>query len=688
MKFNFNLKYFISGMIIILLINYNTFIPATKTTNETNSSSTVKAKVGDIIKTIEVSGVAELVDEQNLKFNKTGTITKVNFKAGDSVKKGDIIAEIDNSDGYVSIEEAKINLDNSLLLLQDLMEGADESQILQSKSNIDNAEKNIIIAEQELINLKNSQKLNLSGLNEDISNAEKELEISKNNLEISKNDLDLFIREKTQSLGNSEINKSTTIKNIEESFKTYLIDIEKNIDELDSILGYSDKYKDEVSVYEIYLGAKNSNYKGQAKSFLASSILLYDDLAIEIAKYDNNGNIDDIEYILNQILNVFNELYNANDYTYKTVDNSIVSVGSINQSDIDSMKSSTLNYRTNTSNKISSINSTINNLSTLTDLDLISETNKNSIIAKQESIKSQELNLEKQSFNLENSKKLLAETIKTYELSIVSKENDISSKKTNLEILKLNLEDLLEGATASNISKANNSIKQSQLKLDSAYKNLEDYTLVAPFDGVIRKIDYMVGDNITTDTDKYVYIENPNLLEITVMLDQIDIVGVKLGMQSTITFDAYSTTPVNAIISSIDTTPTSTSGVVSYEVKLVLDDDNFTEKILSGFTADVEIITESKEDILLLKTSAITEKDGKYFVNLVKDGKQVETQVETGIASDGMTEIISGINEGDEVSLTTFVSTTTTEEETSTSLFSPPTGGNRSGNMSGPPGGF
>jgi hypothetical protein len=36
----------------------------------------------------------------------------------------------------------------------------------------------------------------------------------------------------------------------------------------------------------------------------------------------------------------------------------------------------------------------------------------------------------------------------------------------------------------------------------------------------------MVGDNLRNDTNKYVYLENPNLVEITVRLDQIDIVNV------------------------------------------------------------------------------------------------------------------------------------------------------------------
>jgi hypothetical protein len=48
-----------------------------------------------------------------------------------------------------------------------------------------------------------------------------------------------------------------------------------------------------------------------------------------------------------------------------------------------------------------------------------------------------------------------------------------------------------------------------------------------------------------------------------------------------VTFDSYATIPVNAKISNIDTTPVKNSGVVSYEVKIILDDPNFDKKVLS-----------------------------------------------------------------------------------------------------------
>lgn len=687
MKFIFNLKYFISWMIIILLINYNIFIPAT-TTNEINTSSTVKAELWDIKKSIEVSWDAELVDEQSLKFNKAWTITKVNFKAWDSVKKWETIAEIDNSDAYDTIEEAKINLENAEISLEQLYEWPDETNILQSKNSIISAENSLELAKIEFENLKVTQKNALDKMLENIETSKKELESSKSSLELAKNDLETLKKEKENSLSNTTNSKSTTITNIEDNFKNYLFDLEWVIEDADYIMWVSQENKDKNDDFEKYLWIEDSVSKSDAKVNLVKLIWLYSEIEKEVNSYDKSWDKEKIITILNSFIEIYELAYKTSDFIYKTVDASIVSLWALTQSEIDSMKNTISWNRTSTLSKVTSIKSSINTLNTLTDTDLVYESNTNSIASKEESIKTSILSIEKQELSIKNAVKSYDETVSSYSTTLNSKQKDLDSKTRSVEIAKMNYDDLFEGPTDENVRKANNSIKQAQLKLESANENLEDYILTAPFDWVVRKIDYMVWDNLTTDTDKYVYIENPNLLEITVMLDQIDIVWVKLWMQATITFDAYSTTPVNAIISSIDTTPTSTSWVVSYEVKLVLDDDSFNEKVLSWFSADVEIITESKEDILLLKTSAITEKDNKYYVNLVKDWKQVETEVEIGIASDWMTEIISWINEWDEVSLTTFVSTSTTEEETSTSLFSPPTWWNKSWNMWGPPSWF
>ncbi len=695
-KFKFSLKYFLLWLIIILGINYKTFYQVSEDESSSSGTTTEIVATWSIKNVIEVVGEAELVDEQSLKFTKEWTITKVNFKAWDTIKKWDIIAELDSSDVYDSIDESQISLDNAKINYDQLYEAVDKSQILQANNSIKTAENNFAIAKKELENLKITQANSLDNLQKNITTAEKELETSISSLELAKKELETTKKEQSNSLNTTMSNKSTTIKNIEDSFKTNLSEIEKIIEQSDYIMWVTSENEEKNDSYEDFLWAKNSTIKTEATSLLLESIGLYNKLKTSLNSYDYSWDKSSIKDILNNYIDTYEKLAKTTDYIYKTLENSVESIWSLSSSDIDSKKSTMSSYRSSAQNKVTSLKSSINTLDTLTNTDLVSEWYANSIVSKEESIKTNELNIEKKKLSIENSEKDLETTKESYKITLESKEQDLESKETNIEIAILNLEELLEWPTEENVKKAENSIKQAELKLESAYKNLDDYELEAPFDWVVRKIDYMVWDNLTNDTDKYVYIENPDLLEITVMLDQIDITKVKLKQDANVVFDAYATTTVKAKVSSIDTEPVETSGVVSYKVKLILDDDTFDKKILSWMWANIAIIVESKDNIIVVKTTAITEIDWKKYVTINKSWQEKQTEIVTWIAADWLTEVASWLNVWDEVVIKEYVSTST-DKETTTSLFSPPwrssssssnKSSSSSSNMQGPPSWF
>lgn len=695
-KIKFSLKYFLLWLIIILGINYKTFYQASEYESSSSGTTTEIVATWSIKNVIEVVWEAELVDEQSLQFTKEWTITKVNFKAGDSIKKWDIIAELDSSDAYDSIDEALISLDNAKISYEQLFDEADKTQILQAQNSITTAENNYIIAKKELENLKNTQANSIENLEKNIETAKKELESAVSSMELAKKELETTKKEQSNSLNNTVSNKSTTVQNIEDSFSTNLTEIEKIIEQSDYIMWVTNENKEKNDSFEDFLWAKNGTIKNEAVSSLLESITLYKKLKQDVASYNYNWDNEAIKTLLKQFSATYQKLATTTDLIYKTLENSVESVWSLSSSDIESKKNTMSSYRSSSQNKVISINSSINTLDTLTNTDLVSETNSNSIAGKEESIKTSELNIEKKKIDIENSEKTLETTKESYKITLESKEKDLDSKERSVEVAILNLEELLEWPTEENIQKAKNSIKQAELKLESAYKSLDDYELEAPFDWVVRKIDYMVWDNLTNDTDKYVYIENPDLLEITVMLDQIDITKVKLKQEANVVFDAYATTTVKAKVSSIDTEPIETSGVVSYKVKLILDDDTFDKKILSWMWANIEIIVESKDNIIVVKTTAITEKDWKKYVTVKKNWQEKQIEIVTWIAADWITEVASWLNAWDEVVIKEYVSTST-EEESSTSLFSPPwrsssssssRSSSSSSNMQGPPGWF
>ncbi len=647
MKFKFYFVYFIVWLFFFPAINYKLFLPEKVEGTESDSVTTYVVKKWYIKNSVDVVWETSLVDEQSLQFNKVWTITKVNFRAWDKIKKWDVIAEIDNSEAYVSIEENRLSLDNAKINLKQLYEWPDESNVLQSKNSIINAENSIKLTEKELENIKITQENSLNKLKENIATSNKELESSKSSLELSRKELETFKKQIDDSLESTETSKSSTVTDIENNFQSYLLDIGKTIEESDYIMWVTNENKDRNDKFYDFLWARNRTIKNDARASLVESINLYSELKQDLDEYDYSWNKEDVESLLNSYSEIFYKLYETTDLIYKTVENSIESVWSLTSSDINSMKSTMNSYRGSSLSKVSSIKSSLEKLKTLTNTDLISEWNSNSIASKQESIKWQELSIEKKELDIKNAIKSYNETVESYKVTLESKENDLKSKRLSLEISKMNLEELQQWPTAENIRKAENSVKQAEIRLESAYKNLDDYKLISPFDWVVRKIDYMVWDNLTNDTDKFVFIENPDLVEITVMLDQISIVDTKIWDKAIINFDAYKNLLVDWKISLIDTTPKKVSWVVYYEVKVILDDLDFDKKILSWMTANIEIITESKEDVLLVKTSAIQSKNWKKVVIIDDKWKQKIVEIKTWISSEWNTEVISWLSEWD-----------------------------------------
>ena len=78
------------------------------------------------------------------------------------------------------------------------------------------------------------------------------------------------------------------------------------------------------------------------------------------------------------------------------------------------------------------------------------------------------------------------------------------------------------------------------------------------------------------------------------------------------------------------------------------------ELIKPGMTADLDIIIGRAEDVLCVPKEAITERDGRTIVMLIKNGKPVPQPVITGLEDDVKVEIKEGLKEGDEVLITRF----------------------------------
>jgi len=94
---------------------------------------------------------------------------------------------------------------------------------------------------------------------------------------------------------------------------------------------------------------------------------------------------------------------------------------------------------------------------------------------------------------------------------------------------------------------------------------------------------------------------------------------------------------------------------VSYEVVIALDEAN--PQVKSGMSVSASVITQIKQDVLLVPSTAVkTANDGSAYVLMEPSGGSAdaaprEQTVSIGLSDDQNTEIISGISEGDRVAV-------------------------------------
>jgi len=212
-----------------------------------------------------------------------------------------------------------------------------------------------------------------------------------------------------------------------------------------------------------------------------------------------------------------------------------------------------------------------------------------------------------------------------------------------------------------------NVVAQSQTAVNNAWQayQLVSPTVTAPMSGIVTNLTYTEGMSLggTEDTSLRIAIirAEGNPLA-TFNLSEIDVAKVEVGQKATIKLDSLTDKVFTGKVATVDRVGSVTSGVTSYPVVIKFDTE--ASEVLANMSATANIILESKDDVLLVPSSAIKVQGEQNTVRVLKNKKEQTVVVETGLASDTQTEIVSGLSEGDEV-ITGTISTTTTRQGTS-----------------------
>lgn len=193
-------------------------------------------------------------------------------------------------------------------------------------------------------------------------------------------------------------------------------------------------------------------------------------------------------------------------------------------------------------------------------------------------------------------------------------------------------------------------VLMAQARINVAQAHLSRTRLVAPFDGVIAKIEgelneYVTPSPIGVPTPPAVDLIENNCYYISAPIDEVDAAAVRVGMDSRISLDAFKDKKFVGTVRRISPYVLD----VEKQARTVDIETSFTEKddfknLLAGYSADVEIIISTRADTLKIPTEALI--DGKkVFIYVEGEKKVYEVEITTGLANWAFTEILSGLTE-------------------------------------------
>jgi HlyD family secretion protein len=236
---------------------------------------------------------------------------------------------------------------------------------------------------------------------------------------------------------------------------------------------------------------------------------------------------------------------------------------------------------------------------------------------------------------------------------------EIASARSTLASAQSTLAELQQEPSAAEIASQQASVDKAQLTLEEAQANLDNAVLTAPTDGIVLVVNIEPGERVLDDaTDAAMTIANTSTYLLKMEVDELDIGQVKLGQRANVSLDAFAEQTFEGAVTDISPSPVSSDSseesIVTYEVTISLDTEGLSIGLLSGMTANAIIETRQLDEVVVVPNRAIqTDQTGGeaviYVEKLDEQGNLMRVEIETGLRSGSLTEVVAGLEAGDQV---------------------------------------
>ncbi|OGM94624.1 hypothetical protein A2524_00395 [Candidatus Wolfebacteria bacterium RIFOXYD12_FULL_48_21] len=253
--------------------------------------------------------------------------------------------------------------------------------------------------------------------------------------------------------------------------------------------------------------------------------------------------------------------------------------------------------------------------------------------------------------NVNKQRQSIAAQKSTNQSAISNAQASITTAQTSLDQAERELTLKIAGASAQDIAYQKSQVENARANADYYQAQIDKTILKAPFSGTVTKVVPTIGDIVSPNVSVISVIGSGRFL-IESYVAEADIAKVKVGNTAKVTLDAYGSDVIfDAQVILIDLSATTLEGVATYKTTFEFVQEDV--RILSGLTANIDVLSGERANVLYAPTRNITSRSGAKYIKLLTNrakGIVEEVEVVTGLrGSDGRTEIVSGVKEGDAI---------------------------------------
>ena len=660
--------FFIIATLISVFI-FKNYVGSDNTIVEKNQQI-ISMQKGDLISEVSISGQLRFSNNEDLLFTSPGKISKIHIDENSSVSKGDILASLED----IKITELEKNVAQALANVEAAKEALEDAKKPYTNTQIATAEYQLSLTKSSLLDAIEDLNNTKTGDPNLIAIKEKAISDSKITLLKSEFDLNYYLQNgKKVDLENAKSNydiakiaKDNAVRTLNLTKSQW----EKTLDPYkEDITKYKNEYFDTLNKwFGIQTNAKYLiNPDEILKSWNTNLPKIFTEDAINRDIYLNP--IDNIKTEWSE-LTIYGWLHLSpstigNESSSKdiwiTCDNTPVlpvnTIGTVTISKIcikkelkdawDNYETSitTLNEKNIEKNKaIDTAQSTFENKSALfrTAEQTYKEILSRSQTEKEEQLKHQ-LTINKET--LKNLNEDLLKLKNPSELDINKKEFYVKQLEADTKDKQEILDDMNMGGKTETVNLKEAQLKNTQALLKNAQNILSGAILKAPFDGIITDIKFEEGDTVTA-SNKIINIANPNDVEFTGDVDEVDVLYLKQNLKAIILTDALKDVELDGEVFNVASASTASGGVRSFQVKISVKIPG-NIKLKDGLSATARVITKAKYGINLIPIQSLYGTFDNPTVKIIKDGEIIEQIITIGDSDAIWVEVLSGVKPND-----------------------------------------